>query len=61
MSLFGTKPPDVNRRRFLERSLAVGAATAGTHFLSTASLAADPRTNYRPISGHHFDRSLRAS
>ena len=39
MSLFGTKPPDVNRRRFLERSLAVGAATAGTHFLSTAASA----------------------
>ena len=41
MSLFGTKPPDVNRRRFLERSLAVGAATAGTHFLSAEASAAD--------------------
>jgi hypothetical protein len=41
MSLFGTKPTDVNRRRFLERSLAAGAATAGTHFLSAAASAAD--------------------
>ena len=52
MSLFGTKPTDVNRRRFLERSLAAGAATAGTHFLSAAAAAADheDRDTRRPLT-----------
>ena len=52
MSLFGTKPTDVNRRRFLERSLAAGAATAGTHFLSAAAVGGRSRGSRHSTTPH---------
>ena len=55
MNRFSLKANDFNRRKFLTRSLAAGAVTAGTHFLGSGAAAAehddqDDHDNRRPMT-----------
>ena len=52
MSLFGTKPTDVNRRPVPERSLAAVSRHRRHSFLSAAASAADHEGSRRPATPH---------